>query len=64
MLLANRSPQSTGFLKGLPMPIIEFVFFLLGLAAIFVISYSHASFWVRAISVIAIALFINRLIFG
>ena len=62
MLVGNPSPSYPRSLKGLPMPIIEFVFFLLGLAAIFVISYSRASFWIRALSVTYIALLIHNLV--
>jgi hypothetical protein len=44
------------------MSIIQYTFFLLGLAAIFVISYSRASFWIRALSVTYIALLIHNLV--
>jgi hypothetical protein len=44
------------------MPIFEFIFLLLGLSAIFVISYSRASFWIRVISVTYIALLIHNLV--
>ena len=46
------------------MPIIDYTLFLMGLAAIVVISYSKASFPVRLIAVSLIALFVNRTIFG
>jgi hypothetical protein len=46
------------------MPIIEYALFLIGLAAIVVISYSKASFPVKILAVSLIALFVNRTIFG
>jgi hypothetical protein len=46
------------------MPIIDYTLFLVGLAAIVVISYSKASFPVRILAVSLIALFVNRVVFG
>ena len=46
------------------MPIIDYFLFLLGLFAIVLISYSHASFLVRITAISLIALLINRVVFG
>jgi hypothetical protein len=46
------------------MPIIDYTLFLMGLAAIVVISYSRASFMFRLLAVSLIALLVNRVVFG